>query len=90
MKIKNKKYLIVFIITFSLFINRQSGPATVRDFSFSSGPIIIGLPRWDGRDFAVVPRFSISGPFTTLPTGWIPPKTFPLPRELDRDFPVDP
>lgn len=50
------------------------------------GGIRIGLPQWHGQDFSTVPSGWISIPLKGLPTGWYPPRTYPLPRDLDRDF----
>jgi hypothetical protein len=41
-------------LAFGLFISWHSSPAAIRDFPLSSGPVVIGLPRWDGRDVNLV------------------------------------
>ncbi|GEM_PF-5200017 len=52
----------------------------------AGGGIRIGLPQWHGQDFSIVPSSWISIPLKELPVGWFPPKIYPLPRDLDRDF----
>ena len=60
------------------FITRLSG--------IFSTSVSLNLPRWDGRDFSIVPQGRIELPTKELPVGWYPPKIYPLPRDLDRDF----
>src|SRR3989338_1129440 len=52
----------------------------------TGGGIRIGLPQWHGQDFSIVPSGWVSIPLKELPVGWYPPKIYPLPRDLDRDF----
>jgi hypothetical protein len=86
-KKKTAKHLAVFLLAFGIFFSWGSSTATVRDFSLASGPILIGLPKWDGRDFSIIPdKGSIEIPLRELPTKPIKGETFPLPRDLDRDF----
>jgi len=64
----------------------KSGTKIAAGPSIQTGPLAVGLPQWNGQDFSIVPSGWISIPLKELPVGWYPPKIYPLPRDLDRDF----
>jgi hypothetical protein len=66
-----KQEMAAVLLMAGFFMSWQSSPATVRDFSVSTGPLIVGLPTWDGRDINLV-----SG----QPEIYIPLKHLPVAR----------
>ncbi len=78
--------LAIMLLVVSFLFSWRIWPNLVSDSGFQGNGIALGLPRWDGHDFSIVPRTRIEVPIRQLPEGRFEPIKVPLPRDLDRDF----
>ncbi len=61
--------LLMLALIPGFFLGWQSSPMQVQDFSLASGPLVVGLPQWDGRDVTLVSgQPSVNIPLRQLPT----------------------